>query len=297
MEVGFVGLGRMGQAMAARLASRGHRVVAYDVSPQAVAPVANRGVEPAESLEDLAGMLAPPRTVWLMVPAGKPVEEVIFDGLLPHLAVNDLVVDGGNSNYKDSMRRADKLREKGIEFLDVGTSGGVAGVQTGLSLMAGGSEEAFRRLEPLLKELAAPGGHGLMGPNGTGHFVKMVHNGVEYALLQSYAEGFELLREGPFELDLGLVARVWNSGGVVRSWLLKLAQRVLERDGLKDVAAEVAGGQTGRWAVEAALESGVPFSMVGLALSERYRSRRESFAAKLMAALRREFGGHPVIKK
>ncbi|MEE8194514.1 MAG: decarboxylating 6-phosphogluconate dehydrogenase [Dehalococcoidales bacterium] len=297
MEIGFVGLGKMGQAMAGHLSSRGHRVVAYDASPSAVASVAARGVEAAASLKHLAEALARPRTVWVMVPAGRPVDEVIFDGLLPHLAADDLLVDGGNSHYKDSMRRAEQLREQGIEFLDVGTSGGVGGVATGLSLMAGGREKSFRRLEPLLEELAAPGGYGLMGPAGAGHFVKMVHNGIEYALLQSYAEGFELLREGPFELELGHVARVWNNGGVVRSWLLELVQGVLEGGGLEDVAAEVGGGQTGRWTVEAALESGVPFSMVGLALSERYRGRRESFAARLVAALRREFGGHPVKEK
>ena len=296
MEIGFVGLGRMGQAMAARLASCGHRVVAYDISPQALASVAKRGVEAADSLERLAGVLTPPRTIWLMVPAGKPVDEVIFNGLLPHLGENDIVVDGGNSNYKDSMCRAERLHEKGVQFMDVGTSGGIEGVQTGLSLMAGGTEEAFQRLGPLLKDLAAPGGYGLMGSSGAGHFVKMVHNGIEYALLQSYAEGFELLQEDSFKLNLGLVARVWNNGGVVRSWLLELAQRVLEGGSLEDVAAEVGGGQTGRWMVEAALESGVPFSMTGLALSERYRSRRESFAARMVAALRWEFGGHPVKK-
>ncbi len=297
MEVGFVGLGRMGQAMASRLASRGHRVVVYDISPKAVALVATGGIEPAENLESLAGMLTPSRIIWVMVPAGKPVDNVIFNGLMPHLVMDDLVVDGGNSNYKDSKLRAERLRKKGIEFMDVGTSGGVEGVQTGLSLMAGGTKKSFKKLEPLLKELAAPGGYALMGPNGAGHFVKMVHNGVEYALLQSYAEGFELLREGPLAIDLHLVARVWNNGGVIRSWLLKLVQRVLERDDLKDVSDEVGGGQTGRWMVEAAMESGIPFSMVGLALSERYRSRHESFAAKLIAALRQEFGSHPLKQK
>jgi 6-phosphogluconate dehydrogenase len=233
-----------------------------------------------------------------MVPAGRPVDQVIFDGLLPHLAAGDLVVDGGNSNYKDSVRRSQQLQEKGVEFLDVGTSGGLEGAEHGLSLMVGGPEAAFRRLEPVLQSLAAPGGYGHVGPSGAGHFVKTVHNGVEYALLQCYGEGFELLREGPFKLDLGQVARIWNNGGVVRSWLLGLAQRVLEKDGgLEGLAAEVGGGETGRWAVEAALESGVPFPMVAVALSHRYHSRRESFAARLVAALRREFGGHPVTPK
>jgi 6-phosphogluconate dehydrogenase len=286
----------MGQAMSAKLASTGHRVVAYDMSPQAVAAVASRGVEGVGGLEQLAGALAPPRTIWVMVPAGRPVDGVIFDGLLPHLAAGDLVADGGNSNYKDSVRRAQQLLAKGIDFLDVGTSGGLEGAEQGLSLMVGGTEAAFRRVEPLLQALSAPGGYGHVGPSGAGHFVKTVHNGVEYALLQCYAEGFELLREGPFELDLGLVAGIWNNGGVVRSWLLELTQRVLAQDGgLEGVAAEVGGGETGRWAVEASLESGVPFPMLGIALSQRYHSRRESFAARLVAALRREFGGHPII--
>jgi len=297
MEIGFIGLGRMGQAMATRLADRGHRVVAYDVSPAAVALVVERGLEGVENLEQLAKALNPPRNIWLMVPAGKVVDEVIFNGLVPYLAADDLLVDGGNSNYKDTIRRVKQLNENGIRLMDIGTSGGIEGVSKGLSLMAGGSQQDFRRLEPLLKDLAAENGYGLMGDTGAGHFAKMVHNGIEYALLQSYAEGFELLKEGPFEIDLGLVARIWNNGSVIRSWLLELAQEVLESDGLKEVAAEVGGGQTGRWATEAALEHEVPFTMLAAALLERYRSRRESFAARLVAALRQGFGGHPVKKK
>jgi 6-phosphogluconate dehydrogenase len=248
-------------------------------------------------MKQLVKALNPPRNIWLMVPAGKAVDEVIFKGLVPYLAADDLLVDGGNSNYKDTIRRAQQMNENGIRFMDVGTSGGIEGVRNGLSLMAGGSQQDFRRLEPLLKDLAAENGYGLMGGVGAGHFVKTVHNGIEYALLQSYAEGFELLKEGPFEIDLGLVARIWNNGSVIRSWLLELAQEVLENDGLKEVAAEVGGGQTGRWATEAALEHEVPFTMLAAALSERYRSRHESFAARLVAALRRGFGGHPVKKK
>lgn len=297
MEIGFIGLGRMGQAMAIFLADKGHRVVAYDVSPAAIDSVVEKGAEGAENLKRLVEALKPPRIIWLMVPAGKAVDEVIFNGLMPYLAAGDLLVDGGNSNYKDTIRRAAKLAENGIGFMDVGTSGGIKGVKSGLSLMAGGNEQDFRRLEPVLKDLAAGNGYGLMGDIGAGHFVKTVHNGIEYALLQSYAEGFELLKEGPFEIDLGMVARVWNNGSVVRSWLLELAQEILESDGLNEVADEVGGGQTGRWAAEAALEHEVPFTMLGAALSERYRSRRESFAARMVAALRRGFGGHPVKKK
>jgi len=297
VEIGFIGLGRMGQAMAIFLADKGHRVVAYDVSSAAIASVVEKGAEGAENLKRLVEALKPPRIIWLMVPAGKAVDEVIFNGLMPYLAAGDLLVDGGNSNYKDTIRRAAKLAENGMGFMDVGTSGGIKGVKSGLSLMAGGNEQDFRRLEPVLKDLAAGNGHGLMGDIGAGHFVKTVHNGIEYALLQSYAEGFELLKEGPFEIDLGMVARVWNNGSVVRSWLLELVQEILESDGLNEVADEVGGGQTGRWAAEAALEYEVPFTMLGVALSERYRSRRESFAARMVAALRRGFGGHPVKKK
>jgi 6-phosphogluconate dehydrogenase len=281
--------------MVIKLAIAGHRVVAYDVSPQAVVAVAFPGVEGASGMSELVAALTPPRTIWVMVPAGKPVDEVFFNGLLPHLAAGDLLVDGGNSNYKDSVRRAQELREKGIDLLDVGTSGGLEGAEQGLSFMVGGPKAAFKRLEPVLRSLAAPSGYGHVGPSGAGNFVKTVHNGVEYALLQSYAEGFEVLREGPYELDLGQVAGIWNNGGVVRSWLLGLAQRILEKDaGIKGLAAEVGGGETGRWAIEAAMDAGVPFATLAVALSQRYHSRRKSFAARLVAALRREFGGHPV---
>ena len=297
MEIGFIGLGRMGQAMAICLADKGHRVLAYDVSSAAITSLVERGLAGAENLKRMVEALKPPRIIWVMVPTGKAVDEVIFNGLMPYLAAGDLLVDGGNSNYKDTIRRAAKLAENGIGFIDVGTSGGIKGVKSGLSLMAGGNGQDFRRLEPVLKDLAAENGYGLMGDIGAGHFVKTVHNGIEYALLQSYAEGFELLKEGPFEIDLGMVARVWNNGSVVRSWLLELAQEILESDGLNEVADEVGGGQTGRWAAEAALEHEVPFTMLGAALSERYRSRRESFAARMVAAMRWGFGGHPVKKK
>lgn len=297
MEIGFIGLGRMGQAMAIRLADKGHRVVAYDVSPEAIVSLVERGLEGAENLKRLAEALNPPRNIWLMVPAGKAVDEVIFNGLMPYLAVGDLLVDGGNSNYKDTIRRATKLVENSIRFMDVGTSGGIKGVKNGLSLMTGGSKQDFRRLEPILKDLAAENGYGLMGDIGAGHFVKTVHNGIEYALLQSYAEGFELLKEGPYELDLGMVARVWNNGSVVRSWLLELIQGILQKDDLADIVGEVGGGQTGRWAMEAALESEVSFEMLAAALSQRYQSRGGSFSNKLVAALRHEFGGHPIKKK
>ncbi|UCG54956.1 MAG: decarboxylating 6-phosphogluconate dehydrogenase, partial [Dehalococcoidia bacterium] len=291
MEIGFIGLGKMGRAMAIRLMDRGHRVVVYDISSVVVASMVKRGLEGAKDYKTTVEKINSPRNIWLMIPAGKIVDDVIFDSLLPYLTEGDLLIDGGNSYYKDSVRRANKLAKRKIGFVDVGTSGGIAGVNNGLSLMVGGSKDDFLRIEPILKDLAAENGYSLMGNNGAGHFVKMVHNGIEYALLQSYAEGFELLKEGPFKLDLGAIARVWNNGSIVRSWLLELTQAILEKNELNGINAEVGGGQTGRWAAEAALESEVPFTMLGAALSERYRSRRESFAARLVAALRLRFGG------
>ncbi len=297
MELGFIGLGKMGQAMAIRLAGKGHRVVVYDISPSAVASMVGQGLEGAKDFKTMLENIDCPRNIWIMIPAGKAVDDVIFNNLLPYLVEGDLLIDGGNSNYKDSIKRARKLAARKIEFIDIGTSGGIGGVHNGLSLMIGGSTDNFSRIEPILKDLAVEKGYHLMGGNGAGHFVKMVHNGIEYALLQSYAEGFELLREGPFELDLRAIARVWNNGSIVRSWLLGLIHAILEKDELDVIDAEVGGGQTGSWAVEAALEAEVPFTMLAAALSERYHSRRDSFATGLVAALRMSFGGHPVKRK
>ena len=288
MELGFVGLGRMGMGMVLRLLSGGHRVTVYDVEAARVDEAAAIGATAASSVEELARLLNPPRTIWVMVPAGSAVDEVIFEGLLPYVQAGDLVIDGGNSHHKDSMRRALALQEKGIHFLDVGTSGGLEGVKNGLAIMVGGEREAFERARPIFETLAAPNGYGYVGGAGAGHFVKTVHNGIEYAILQAYGEGFDLLRQGPFPLDLADVARIWNNGSVVRSWLLELAQRALEKDPtLQEIAPEVGGGETGKWALEAALESEVPFSTLALALAMRFRSRQaDSFAAKLIAALR-----------
>ncbi|UCE97631.1 MAG: decarboxylating 6-phosphogluconate dehydrogenase, partial [Dehalococcoidia bacterium] len=282
---------------ALRLVSKGHRVVTYDVSQSAITSAVGQGLEVVKDYKEMLENIDCPRNIWMMIPAGKAVDDVIFNDLLPYLVEGDLLIDGGNSNYKDSIKRAQKLAARKIEFMDVGTSGGICGVHNGLSLMIGGSKDNFKRIEPALKDLAAEKGYHLMGGNGAGHFVKMVHNGIEYTLLQSYAEGFELLREGPFELDLRAIASVWNNGGIVRSWLLGLIQEILEKDKLDIIDAEVGGGQTGSWAVEAAMEAEVPFTMLAAALSNRFHSRRDSFAAKLVAALRMRFGGHTVKRK
>jgi 6-phosphogluconate dehydrogenase len=295
MRLGFVGLGRMGRGMVIRLLSKGFKVVAYDRVPEVVEEVESNGAEGVPSLKELARKLSEPRIVWVMVPAGRPVDEVI-NGLLPYLGKNDIFIDGGNSYYKDSIRRAEKLKEKGIRYLDVGTSGGLEGVTQGLSLMIGGEKDAFSRVKPIFEALAANEGYGYFGSSGAGHFVKMVHNGVEYAILQAYGEGFDLLNLGSYDLDLRQVVHVWNRGSVVRSWLLELAERVFERDPkLEGITDEVGGGQTGMWSIEAAIEHEIPFPMMSAALSARFRSRQEeSFATKLVAAIRREFGGHEV---
>ena len=295
MQVGFVGLGRMGAAMVARLRRHKHQVVAYDRNPAAVQAARRTGARPAGSLGPLMSQLRPPRMVWLMVPAGAPVGAVLR-GLESHLAPGDIVIDGGNSRYTDSRERARAFKQAGVHFLDVGTSGGIRGGERGFCLMVGGDPKAFRRAEPLFRALAARDGYAHVGPSGAGHFVKMVHNGIEYALLEAYGEGFELLAESDYKLDLHEVARLWNRGSVVRSWLLELAESALARDRrLGRVRGYVEDSGEGRWTIEDAIAKGVPASALAHALFARFRSRqKDSFSAKLVAALRREFGGHAV---
>jgi 6-phosphogluconate dehydrogenase len=298
MDLGMIGLGRMGAGMAARLVEHGHRVVGFDPSAEAVARAAANGVAAAASLPELVAALAAPRAVWLMVPAG-PVVDQTLDQLLGLLAPGDLVVDGGNSLYKDSRRRAEALLAAGLGFVDCGTSGGVWGRREGYCLMLGGETAAVERLVPLLRSLApAPDrGWGRVGPAGAGHFVKMVHNGIEYGLMQAYAEGFSILEhKRELELDLARVAELWRHGSVVRSWLLDLAARALAEDTeLAAVAPWVADSGEGRWTVFEAVDLDVPAPVITLALQARLRSRDErSFADRLLAALRNQFGGHAV---
>jgi len=295
MELGVIGLGRMGSNMSQRLMEGGHRIVAYDRSAEAVRDVAKAGASGAGSLEELVRKLSPPRAVWLMVPAGAPVAETIHS-LAPLLSPGDVIIDGGNSYYKDSIQRAASLRKQRLHFLDVGTSGGIWGLKMGYCLMIGGDQEIFRRLEPIFRTLAPEEGYAYMGRSGAGHFVKMVHNGIEYGLLQAYAEGFELLHASPYELDLAQLARLWNRGSVVRSWLLELTERALAADpGLATVKGYVEDSGEGRWTVLEAVERGVPLPVISLSLLSRFRSQQdESFGAKVIAALRREFGGHAV---
>ncbi len=297
MRLGFIGLGKMGANMVQRLTDGGHEIVAFDRNPEATAAVAAHGARGAASLEALVAALPAPRAVWIMVPAGAPVDATI-EALLPHLSKGDVLVEGGNSYYKDSVRRAAALAERGILFVDSGTSGGIWGLTNGYCLMVGGTREAVARVEPALRTLAPNPTDGWLrvGPPGAGHFVKMVHNGVEYAICQAYGEGFELMQASGFDVDLPKVAHLWNQGSVVRSWLLELAERALEADpNLERIRGHVEDSGMGRWTVLEAVEKAVPATTITEALFARFRSRQaDSFGNRVVAALRNQFGGHAV---
>ncbi len=283
--------------MVERLLAGGHNVVAYDVSPDARRAAAAKGASDAASLDDLVRALAPPRAVWVMVPAGDPTEETIR-ALTTLLAGNDVIIDGGNSHYKDDLRRAGELKPRSIHYLDVGTSGGLWGLKQGYCLMIGGERPVFERLAPAFKTLAPPDGYAYVGGHGAGHYVKMIHNGIEYGLMEAYAEGFELLHASEFQLDLAAIAHLWNQGSVVRSWLLELGELALRADPrLEGIKGYVEDSGEGRWTVEDALEKNVPASTIVLSLFRRFRSRQgDPFADRMLAALRNAFGGHPVRK-
>jgi len=298
MEMGMIGLGRMGSNMVRRLLAGGHRLVVYDPVSQAVETIVGHGAVGAASIADMASKLSQPRAVWLMVPSGEPTESTI-NAIAAELSPGDIIIDGGNSNYKDSMRRAATLAEKGLLFLDAGTSGGIWGLKEGYCLMVGGDQKAYRRIEPIIQTLApSPNqGYGHVGPSGAGHFVKMVHNGIEYGLMQAYAEGFELMQaKHDFKLDLSQVTEIWRYGSVVRSWLLDLAAAALEEDpNLDSIGAYVEDSGEGRWTVQESVELGIPAPVITQSLQARFRSRQEQpFGNKLLAALRKQFGGHAV---
>ena len=295
MQLAMIGLGRMGSGMTQRLLRGGHQVVVFDRSADAVAALAGSGATGASSLEDLGQKLRPPRIFWLMIPAGPPVDDTI-QRLSGVLSPGDIIVDGGNSNYKDSIRRAETLRSQQVEFLDCGVSGGVWGLKVGFNLMVGGNQAVFQQVEPVFQTLAPPDGYACVGPSGAGHYAKMVHNGIEYSMLQSYAEGFEILKAAPFGFDLVQLARLWNHGSVIRSWLLELAEDAFERDPeLAHIKGYVEDSGEGRWTLEEALAHAVPAPALAMSLFMRYRSRQDdSFSAKVLSALRNEFGGHPV---
>jgi 6-phosphogluconate dehydrogenase len=301
MELGFIGLGRMGGNMVRRLARDHHHLIVYDQNPAAGEALAREmldQVQPAASLPALVQALQPPRSIWLMVPAGEPVDQTLA-ALMDICTPGDVFVDGGNSNFKDSVRRAAQVAQRGFHFLDAGTSGGIWGLQMGYCLMVGGDPAAFARLEPAFRSLAPANGYLHVGPSGAGHFVKMVHNGIEYGLMQAYAEGFEVLHAAGtfgYDFDLHAIAGLWNQGSVIRSWLLELAERAFAADPrLDDIRGYVEDTGEGRWTVLAAIEENVPAMAIALALMTRFRSRQaESFGAKVLAALRHEFGGHAV---
>ena len=298
MRLAMIGLGRMGGNMSERLVKGGHEVVVFDRKPPTVQQYVSLGAIGTTSLSDVTAKLKSPRIAWIMVPAGKPVDETIAK-LLPGMSKGDVIIDGGNSNFHDSMRRAAELQTKGIHFVDSGTSGGIWGLANGYCLMIGASPEAFKLCEPIFKTLAPQDGYAHMGPPGAGHYVKMIHNGIEYGMLQAYAEGYEILHASrEFKLDLHKIAAVWNHGSVVRSWLNELAESAFEKDiDLSDLRGYVEDSGEGRWTVQEAIDLNVPAPVITLSLLTRLRSRQaDSFSAKVIAALRNEFGGHAVKK-
>jgi 6-phosphogluconate dehydrogenase len=295
MQLGFIGLGRMGLNMVSRLTQGGHHIVAFDRSAEAMSRAATAGAETAASLEALVARLRAPRAIWIMVPAGEPTESTVT-ALADLLSRGDVIVDGGNTNFHDDVRRAAVLSARQIHYVDAGTSGGIWGLREGYCLMIGGEPEICRGLEPVFRTLAPEHGYLHIGPHGSGHFVKMIHNGIEYGLMQAYAEGFELLQQSEYTIDLAAVAEVWRHGSVVRSWLLDLAARALSEDpGLSQLEAYVEDSGEGRWTVQEAIDRGVPLPAITAALFTRYASRQDNaFAGRFLAALRHQFGGHAV---
>ena len=299
MQLGMIGLGRMGGNMVERLLRGGHQVVVFDRDPERTQEVgAMEGASPAASLEELVRALVAPRVVWMMIPAGDPVEQMLAS-VMELVQPGDIVIDGGNSNFNDSARRAAEVSRRGMHYIDAGTSGGVWGLENGYCMMVGGDAAAVGHCEPIFRTLAPEGGYAHVGPSGAGHFTKMIHNGIEYGLLQAYAEGFELLEAAPFGLNLQQIAALWNHGSVVRSWLLELLERAYATEGqdLERIRGWIADSGEGRWTVQTAVELNVPAPVITLSLQMRFRSRQEeSYGAQVIAALRNQFGGHAIME-
>jgi 6-phosphogluconate dehydrogenase len=295
MRIGFIGLGRMGANMVRRLLRDKHEIVAYNRTAEKTKEIAGEGADGAYSIAELVGKLEKPRAVWIMVPAGDATEAQIEE-LLEHLEPGDTIIDGGNTNFHDDQRRHPELKKKGIDYIDAGVSGGIWGLANGFCLMVGGDPEPVKRLEPVFLSLAPKDGYLHVGGPGAGHYVKMVHNGIEYGLMQAYAEGFEIMHASDYRLDLEAISKLWNHGSVVRSWLLELAERAFAGDqDLKHLKGWVADSGEGRWTVQEAIDKDVPAPVITLSLLTRFRSRQEdSYGAKVLAALRNEFGGHAV---
>ncbi len=297
MELGFIGLGKMGGNMVRRLQRGGHSTVVFDRTYATAEELAKEGAKPVRSIAEITQTLKAPRAVWIMVPAGAPVDETI-ETLLPGLSKGDIIIDGGNSKFTDTIARGEKLAKQGIHYIDAGTSGGVWGLQVGYCLMVGGTKEAFAILEPALKTLAPPDGYLHVGPSGAGHYTKMIHNGIEYGMMQAYAEGFDILENSRYKLDHHAIAKLWNQGSVVRSWLLELVENMFATDGkLEKLKGYVEDSGEGRWTVEEAINLSVPAPVITSSLQTRFRSRRENtFSDRFLAALRNQFGGHAVKK-
>ncbi|HBB67419.1 MAG: 6-phosphogluconate dehydrogenase (decarboxylating) [Elusimicrobia bacterium GWC2_61_19] len=298
-SIAIAGMGRMGANMALRLAAKGITPVVWNRTPEKAAALADKGVIPAATLTELFSKLTEPCVVWMMLPAGQPTE-TLFLGLLSLLRKGDMIIDGANGNWHDAVRRSEKAAEMGIDFLDAGVSGGIWGLEKGYCIMTGGTETSFRKAEPFLKALCQEGGYMHCGGSGAGHFTKMVHNGIEYAMMEAYGEGFELLKASPFgDIDMAELASVWNRGSVIRSWLLELAQNAFDKDPkLEKVEGVVPDSGEGRWTVEEAARLGVPLPAISVSLFKRFRSQmKDDFGDRLSAALRNEFGGHEVTGK
>jgi 6-phosphogluconate dehydrogenase len=296
MRIGFIGLGRMGANMVRRLIRDGHEIVVYNRTPEKTREIAGEGAIASFSIEEMVGMLEKPRAVWIMVPAGDATEAQIAE-LMEHLEPGDTIIDGGNTNFHDDVRRHEALKARGIGYVDAGTSGGIWGLQVGYALMVGGEREQVAPLEPVFTSLAPEGGYLHVGGPGAGHYVKMIHNGIEYGLMQAYAEGFEILHASDYRLDLGAISEMWMHGSVVRSWLLELAVRAFKANGqdLDHLKGWVADSGEGRWTVQEAIDRDVPAPVITLSLLTRFRSRQDdSYGARVLAALRNEFGGHAV---
>lgn len=298
MKIGFIGLGKMGSFMVERLLNSGHEVVVYNRSTAKTKEIESKGAVATYSIEALTSKLDKPKVVWLMIPSGKPVEDTI-DKLIPLLSKGDIIIDGGNSYYKDTIIRYEKLKNHEIHYLDAGTSGGIWGLKNGYCIMVGGEKRIFIHCEPLFKSLAPENGYKYIGASGSGHYVKMIHNGIEYGMMQAFAEGFELMHKSDYNIDLPGVAELWGKGSVVRSWLLELLANALKQDqNLSGIADYVEDSGEGRWTVLDGIEKSIPLNVITDSLFARFRSRQEeSFGAKILAALRNEFGGHSIKHK
>jgi len=298
MQIGFIGLGKMGSLMVERLLRDGHNTIGFDLNSDNVKAIIDKGSSGVFKLEELIEKMESPRRIWLMVPSGEPVQR-LMDIITPLFNAGDLIIDGGNSYYKDSVRRYNELKKLNIDFLDVGTSGGIWGLKEGYCVMVGGERKVYEECEPIFKSLAPENGYMYIGAAGAGHYVKMIHNGIEYGMMQAYAEGFELMNASDYKLDLEGISNLWNHGSVVRSWLLELLNDAMKKDkDLRDVRDYVEDSGEGRWTVIDGIEKNIPLHVITDSLYARFRSRQdESFGAKILAALRNEFGGHNIKKK